>query len=191
MRRLWIVLTLAALVTGAAGFQQIQEGARNTGVSCSVVSRAWRAGNASSAIEAFSGAAALRPSAMAPSLSPRGGIPRRGPARRGLEGLARGDLGLSPEATAPYEALGEIYEAESDWPRAAESYGQAASRPERSGSAAPLSPGAAAPLSLALAHYRAGLPAAAIDPLQRAVGRDDGLAEAHYLLGWPIATRSG
>ena len=37
--------------------------------------------------------------------------------------------------------------------------------------------------ALALARYRAGSPAAAIDPLRRAIDRNDSVAQTYYLLG--------
>jgi len=80
---------------------------------------------------------------------------------------------LAPDSTAPALSLGDLYDGERDWPRAANWYGQAASRLETP----------ALLYRLALAQYRSGAAAAAIDPLERIVARDDTAGGAYYLLG--------
>ena len=129
-------------------------------------------GDTATAIEAFSGALALRPSSMVAHL-------RRGEAYRAdrrVDDAVRDLLDaarLAPDSTAPALSLGDLYDAEHDWPRAANWYGQAAVRLQ-----AP-----ALLYRLALARYRSGSAAAAIDPLERIVARDDAAGEADYLLG--------
>jgi tetratricopeptide (TPR) repeat protein len=129
-------------------------------------------GDTATAIEAFSGALALRSSSMVAHL-------RRGEAYRAdrrVDDAVRDLLEaarLAPDSIEPALSLGDLYEAEHDWPRAANWYGQAAVRLQ-------------APTllyRLALARYRSGSAAAAIDPLQRIVARDDTAGEAYYLLG--------
>ncbi len=132
------------------------------------------AGNAYGAIEAFSGALAIRPGSMVAYY-------RRGEAYRvqnqpaeavsNLREAAR----LAPQAPEPLIALGDLYSAAGDDTQAATWYGAAADRLKDED-----------PLllyRLALARYRAGMPATAVAPLQEAIERRDSFAEAHYLLG--------
>jgi tetratricopeptide (TPR) repeat protein len=131
-------------------------------------------GQTYAAIEAFSGALALRPESMAAYY-------RRGEAyaAQGSEENAVRDLKearrLAPLAPQPLAALGRVYEQAGNHAQAAEWYAQAA---EHLQDADP-----ALLYALALARYRAGAPAAARDPLQRALAGDATLAQAHYLLG--------
>jgi tetratricopeptide (TPR) repeat protein len=135
---------------------------------------ALRSGQSYLAIERFSGALALRPTAMA-------AFYRRGEAYRaqGQDARAIRDLReaarLAPNAAEPLVALGQIYDQEGAPADAADWYGRAA---ERLRDADP-----ALLYSLALALYRAGSPAAAAEPLRRAIARDERMAQAHYLLG--------
>jgi len=135
---------------------------------------AMRDGQSYVAIEAFSGALALRPDSMA-------AFYRRGEAygeRQQNESAIR-DLKaawrLAPDAPQPLQALGHLYDRRGDTARAAEWYALAADR------LADADPGLL--YALALARYRAGAPAAARDPLRRALARNDSFPEAHYLLG--------
>jgi Flp pilus assembly protein TadD len=131
------------------------------------------AADTATAIEAFSGALALRPGSMA-AHQLRGEAYRADgrldDAARDLMEAAR----LAPGSTAaPALALGDLYDSRHDWARAADWYGQAATQLQD----------ATLLYKLALARYRAGSPAAAIDPLQRIVARDDADGQAFYLLG--------
>ncbi len=135
--------------------------------------RALSAGNPFSAVEAYSGAIALRPDSMAAHL-------RRGQAYRDEKrhdeairdwlDAAR----LAPKSTQPLELLGDMLSAQGQDAQAAGYYERAsaldASDPTKL-------------YKLGLARYRAGLPATAIEPLQKAVAANDNFAEAHYLLG--------
>lgn len=131
------------------------------------------AGNAFSAVEAYSGAIALRPDSMAAHL--RRGQAYRDEKRdedaiRDWHEAAR----LAPQSTQPLEMLGDILSARGDDAQAATFYERAVELD------------AADPVKLyklGLARYRAGLTAAAADPLRRAVALNDNFAEAHYLLG--------
>jgi tetratricopeptide (TPR) repeat protein len=131
------------------------------------------AGNTYAAIEAYSGAMALRPDSMASHL-------RRGQAwqaqRRQDEAIrdfveaAR----LQSGAADPLLALAELYEARGDAAQAAEWYGRAADVDPQN---------RALLYRLAMARYRAGRSGSAIDPLRKALALDAGFDEAHYLLG--------
>jgi tetratricopeptide (TPR) repeat protein len=131
-------------------------------------------GQSQAAIEAFSGAMAVRPDSMVAYY-------RRGEAYRQerQEDRAIRDLQmarrLAPDAPQPLIVLGKIFDTRGEPAQAAEWYAQAA---ERLHDADPT-----LLYSLALARYRSGIPIAARDPLRRALARDDSLAEAHYLLG--------
>jgi len=126
------------------------------------------------AIEAFSGALALRPGAMAPYY-------RRGQAyaaqrqdERAIHDL-REAIRLSRAAVAPLIALAALYDERGEPAQAADWYGQAADRLQGADPAVLY--------SLALALYRSGSPAAAKEPLRRALARNDSSAEGYYLLG--------
>jgi tetratricopeptide (TPR) repeat protein len=125
------------------------------------------------AIEAFSGALALKPNSMLASLK-RGDTYRR----RGEYGAALRDLGqaafLDPAAPRPIELLGDVHTALGQYAAAAAEYQRYLAIDDR------------APVvlyKLALAHYRNGMAVRAVDPLRRAITLDDRFAEAHYLLG--------
>jgi len=136
--------------------------------------RALAAGESYRAVEAFSGALAFRPTSMVAYL-------RRGEAyraqRRDDEAIRdwREATRLAPDAPQPLVALGELFEAAGDFSRAAEWYGQAVERLKDEDPSLLY--------RLSLARYRAGDTGAAINPLERAVARDDAKPEAHYLLG--------
>jgi tetratricopeptide (TPR) repeat protein len=125
------------------------------------------------AIEAFSGALALKPNSMLASLK-RGDTYRR----RGEYAAALRDLGqaafLDPAAPRPIELLGDVQTALGQYAAAAAEYQRYLAIDDRA-------PGVL--YKLALAHYRNGLAARAVDPLRRAIAINDRFAEAHYLLG--------
>jgi tetratricopeptide (TPR) repeat protein len=125
------------------------------------------------ALEAYSGAIALRPDAM-PGYLKRGltyaGQGQHDAAARDL----RRAVELDPTATIASERLGDVYLALSRPNNAARRYEDYLALDDRS---------AAVWYKLALARYRAGDPARAIEPLQRALSLDDSLSEAHLLLG--------
>ena len=125
------------------------------------------------AIEAFSGAIALKSDSMLAYLK-RGETYRRRDdlvsALRDLRTAAR----LDPVAARPLEQLGDVNYALSDYARAAERYDAYVQLDDRSSTVF---------YKLALARYRMGLVAAAIPPRRQALGVDDQFAEAYYLLG--------
>jgi len=125
------------------------------------------------AIEAFSGALALKPNSMLASLK-RGDTYRR----RGEYAAALRDLGqaafLDPAAPRPIELLGDVQTALGQYAAAAAEYQRYLAIDDRA-------PGVL--YKLALAHYRNGMAARAVDPLRHAITLNDRFAEAHYLLG--------
>jgi tetratricopeptide (TPR) repeat protein len=135
--------------------------------------QALAAGNTYVAIEAFSGAIALRSDSMTSHL-------RRGEAyraQRRLDDAARDfrqAAQLQPGATDPLVALAALYDGRGETAEAAEWYARAAAIDRQS-----------PPLlyQLALTRYRSGQAAAAIDPLRQAIALDAGFDEALYLLG--------
>lgn len=131
------------------------------------------AGNAFSAVEAYSGAIALRPDSMAAHL-------RRGQAYRDekREDEAIRDwhdaAKLAPKSTQPLELLGDILSFQGNDAQAVTYYERAARLDQSDPTKL---------YKLGLARYRAGLPATAVEPLRSAVALNDSFAEAHYLLG--------
>ena len=125
------------------------------------------------AIEAFSGAIALRPGAMLAYL-------KRGETyvRRGDPGAATRDLReasrLDPSATRPLELLGDANAAQDRLVRASESYTRYLEIDERA-------PGIL--YKLGLVQFRANHVAPAVSTLRRAVALEPRFAEAYYLLG--------
>lgn len=125
------------------------------------------------AIEAFSGAIALKGDSML-------GYIKRGETYRGQGDLhsARRDLRaavrLDPMAPRPLEQLGDVNYALLDYRQAAARYGEYVRLDDRTPRVL---------YKLALAHHRDGRTSAAIRPLRQAVGIDDRFAEAYYLLG--------
>ncbi len=135
--------------------------------------QALAAGNAYAAIEAFSGAIALRGDSMLSHL-------RRGQAyqaQRRYDDAARDfreAARLQPGAIDPLLALATLSETRGDTAGAAEWYAQAAAIDRQSPTLL---------YRLALTRYRSGQAAAAIDPLRQAIALDAGFDEALYLLG--------
>jgi len=125
------------------------------------------------AVEAFSGAIALKGDSMLAYL-------RRGEAyhRQGQLQAAERDLRrawqLDPTATRALDELGDVLFELGNYARAADRYADYVALDD------------SAPrvlYKLALARYRAGNAAGAVDPLLRTVGLDDAMPEAYYLLG--------
>jgi superkiller protein 3 len=125
------------------------------------------------AIEAFSGALALKRDSMLAHLKRGDTYRRRGEltaALRDLEQAAR----LDPSAPRPRELLGDVNTALARYRRAAEHYRAFIALDDRSPRVL---------YKLALAHYRDRQVGEALGPLRSAVAMNDRLAEAHYLLG--------
>jgi tetratricopeptide (TPR) repeat protein len=168
-----LLAVVACVVVGGVVAVQVQRDARYREL-LTAGERSLEAGNAYAAIEAFSGALALRPRSMVAYY-------RRGEAYRVLRQDAEAIDNvlhahrLAPEAPQPLVTLGEIYDVRGEPAQAAHWYAQAV---ELLGDSDP-----GALYALALARYRAGHPAAAQGPLERAVAHSQSPAEAHYLLG--------
>jgi protein O-GlcNAc transferase len=123
------------------------------------------------AIEAFSGALALKRDSMVAYLK-RGDSYRR----RGELGAAVRDLrqasSLDPTATRPLELLGDVNVTMGQYQAAVEVYRRYIALDDRAPQVL---------YKLALAYYRNGQAALAMEPLRRALTLDDRLVEAHYL----------
>ena len=168
-----VVAILGSVAGGVVAFQRIDRD-RQYRQLLAQGEQALQTGNTYAAIEDFSGALALRPDSMVAYY-------RRGEAYhadhhddwaiRDLREASR----IAPDAVQPLVALGEVYDSRNEPISAARWYGEAADR-LRDEDPALL-------YALALARYRAGSPAAAIDPLRRAIERNDSVAQTYYLLG--------
>jgi len=136
--------------------------------------QALEAGDTYRAIEQFSGALALRPDGVA-------AFYRRGEAyrqqRRDEEAIRdlREAIRLSPDTSQPILSLAELYDERGEPAQAAEWYAQASRQLSDD------TPGVL--YALALARYRAGQPATALEPLRQATAHSDAPAAAHYLYG--------
>jgi tetratricopeptide (TPR) repeat protein len=125
------------------------------------------------ALEAYSGAIALKPDSMVAHL------------KRGITYQARGELDealrdlrraaeLDPTATQPLELMGDVYAALERHDRAADRYQSYVALDERSPRVL---------YKLGLSRYRHGSLEEAIEPVRQALSLDPAFAEAHYLLG--------
>lgn len=128
------------------------------------------------AIEAFSGALALKHDSMLAYLKRGDSYRRRGELSAALRDL-REASSLDPTATRPLELFGDVNVAMGRYARAAEIYRRYLTLDDRAPRVL---------YKLALACYRNGQPKLAIDPLRRAVALDDRFAEAHYLLAMSL-----
>lgn len=128
------------------------------------------------AIEKFSGAVTLRPAAMLPYLKRGETYLRRGELTAALRDL-RQATALDPTAPQPIELLADVNSEMGRYPRAAELYTRYLELDNRA---------ARVWYKLAVAQFRNGLTARAIEPLLEAVALDDRLSEAHYLLGMTL-----
>jgi tetratricopeptide (TPR) repeat protein len=133
----------------------------------------------STAIEAFSGAVALKTDSMLAYLKRGDTYRRRGELPAALRDL-RQAAALEPTAPRPAELLGDVNAAMGRYERALEDYRRFLTLDDRS---------ARVQYKLALTHYRAGRGAQAIEPLRAALAIEPRLPEAHYLLG--LALRDG
>lgn len=140
--------------------------------------RAMADGNSYAAIQAFSGAIALRQQSMVAHY-------RRGEAHLAQRRIdqamrdLREAVRLAPDAPQPLVALGRAHELGGDLLKAVDAYERAADILKAADPAVLY--------TLALARYRAGAaasaPASAEKPLQQAIAARDTFPEAHYLLG--------
>jgi tetratricopeptide (TPR) repeat protein len=125
------------------------------------------------AIEAFSGALALKSDSMLAHLKRGDTYRRRGELTAAVRDL-REATALDPSAPRPVELLGDVNSAMGRFERATEYYRAFLALDDRSPRVL---------YKLALAHYRNGQAREAIAPLRSAVAQNDHFVEAHYLLG--------
>jgi tetratricopeptide (TPR) repeat protein len=131
------------------------------------------------AIEAFSGALALKGDSMLAYLKRGDTYRQRGELTAALRDLQQAAT-LDPSAPRPVELLGDVNAAMSRYQQAAEHYQDFIALDDRSPRVL---------YKLALAYYRNGQAQAAIGPLHSAVAMSDRFAEAHYLLGMCLRDR--
>ena len=168
-----VVLALAA-VGGGAAYQAAAQ--RNYRALLTRGDNALRDDQTFGAIEAYSGAIALRPDSMLAYLRRGQTYQRRGD-RGDLEAAARDfrtAARLDPTATRPLEALGDgLYQSQL-YEHAAAAYERCLKLDDRS---------ARVSYKLALTRYRDRDVDGALPLLKEAVRLDDRMADAHYLLG--------
>jgi len=131
------------------------------------------------AIEAFSGALALKRESMLAHLKRGDTYRRRGELEAALRDL-RQAAALDPAAPRPIELLGDVNTSMGRYERAAEHYEAFTQLDDRS---------ARVYYKLALAYYRSSRAEQAIEPLRQAVELDERFTEAHYLLGMCLRDR--
>jgi tetratricopeptide (TPR) repeat protein len=125
------------------------------------------------AIEAYSGAIALKGDAMLAWLRRGETYRRHGDLRAAVRDLRMASL-LDPTATRPLEQLGDVHYAQQRYANAADRYAAYVRLDDRSPRVL---------YKLALARYQDGQPGAAIPSLRQAIRLNDGFGEAYYLLG--------
>ena len=125
------------------------------------------------ALEAFSGAIALKSESMLAYLKRGETYHRRGDLAAALRDLTRASA-LAPEATRPLEQLGDVSQALGRHEEAAGHYAAYVARDDRAPRVL---------YKLALAHHRAGRTTRTIPLLRQLVELAPEMPEAHYLLG--------
>jgi tetratricopeptide (TPR) repeat protein len=181
VKRTLTVLTLLAVVgVGAAIVYQASARERDYRLLLAQGDAALRTDQIFTAIEAYSGAIALRPDSMLAHLR-RGETYRR---RRDLDNAARDfrmAVSIDPSAVRALEALGDVLYEQQWYSRAAEMYERRLRVDERA-------PGVA--LKLALARYRDRNLEAALTAVSQALRLDDHRPEAYYLRGLCLRERN-
>jgi tetratricopeptide (TPR) repeat protein len=124
------------------------------------------------AIEAFSGALALKHDSMLAYLKRGDSYRRRGELSAALRDL-REAAALDPTATRALELLGDVNAAMGRYERASDAYRRYLAIDDRAPQIL---------YKLALASYRNGQTTRTIDPLRKSLALNDRSAEAHYLL---------
>ena len=178
MKRRWLVM-LIVLGLGAAGTAAYLDAARERAFQQLIVDGEAAIGRDETgvAVEAFSGAIALKPDSMLGYLR-RGETYRRiGDLKAAMRDLRRA-AALDPAATHPLEQLGDVLSAQDRHGRAAESYAAYLRLDDQS---------ARVLYKRAAALYRAGEPQRALEPLERALALAPAMTEAHYLRGLCLA----
>ena len=176
MKRVIFTLTVLVLAAagGAAAFQAVAQ--RNYSALLTRGDNALRDDQSFNAIEAYSGAIALRPGSMLAYLRRGQTYQRRGD-RGDLDAAARDfrtAARLDPTAPRPLEALGDVLFQSQQYGRASSAYERFVRLDDRS---------ARVGYKLALARYRDGDADGAIAALKDTLRIDERMADAHYLLG--------
>ena len=169
-----LAVLVLAVVGGGAAYQAVAQ--RNYSALLTRGDAALRDEQAFNAIEAYSGAIALRPGSMLAYLR-RGQTYQRRGEKGDLEAAARDfrtAARLDPAAARPLEALGDVLFQSQLYGRAVQAYEQHIRLDDRS---------ARVSYKLALARYRDLDVAGAVSALTDTLRLDDRLADAHYLLG--------
>jgi len=131
------------------------------------------------AIEAFSGALALKRDSMLAHLKRGDSYRRRGELDAALRDL-REAAALDPTATRALEMLGDVNGSMGRYERAIEVYRRYVAIDDRAPQIL---------YKLALAYYRNGQSTPAIEPVRRAIALDDRLPERDYLLAMCLKTQ--
>jgi tetratricopeptide (TPR) repeat protein len=176
VKRSIAAMTLLALAAVAAVAYQAAARQRDYSTLLTRGDNALRDDQTFGAIEAYSGAIALRPDSMLAYLRRGQTYERRGD-RGDLDAAVRDfrrAAALDPTATRPLEALGDVLYQLQRYDRAADAYGRSVALDDRS---------ARVNYKLALARYRDRAVDPALTALNEAVRLDDRMADAHYLLG--------
>jgi tetratricopeptide (TPR) repeat protein len=174
MKRVWLaafVSTVLVVIVLVAGDAIVRE--REYQALIARGEAALSSGQTYQAIEAFSGAIALRDSSMIAYLKRGEAYRQRGESSSALRDL-RVAARLAPSAVRTAELLGDVNYGLERYERAVEDYRAFVALDERS---------PRVQYKLALALFRNGEAASAIAPLRTAITLDGRLAEAHYVLG--------
>ena len=181
-RAFFVMVVLAGLAVGGAFAYQATARQRDYAAFLTRGDAALRDDQTFGAIEAYSGAIALRPDSMLAYLRRGQTYQQRGD-RGDLEAAARDfrtAAALDPTATRPLEALGDALYQLQRYERAEEAYEKCLRLDDRSPRVA---------YRLALARYRRHDIDGALGALADTVRLDDRMAEAHYLRGLCLRDR--
>jgi tetratricopeptide (TPR) repeat protein len=173
MKRLIAGITLLILTAGGVYGYMLARRERSYRILVSQGDAALAGDNPSAAVEAFSGAIAIKPDAMLGYLRRGEAYRRRGELESAMRDLTHA-VELDPTATPPLEQLGDVNLALKHYGNAADRYRSYLRIDDRAPRVL---------YKLAYATYTDGHPGAAIDSLQKALAQNDQLAEAYYLLG--------
>ncbi len=176
MKRLAIVVLLAAAMAGVFLYTGVSRDAEYRRL-IAAGDEALARGESFPAIEAFSGAIALRNDAMLGYLKRGEAYQRRGELAAALRDLTRANT-LDPVATRPLESLGDVAHGLGRYEEAATHYAAYTALDDRSPRVL---------YKLALAHHLAERASRAIPLLRDALAIDPELVEAHYVLGLSLA----
>jgi tetratricopeptide (TPR) repeat protein len=173
LKRLLIVLFVVAAGFAAIGGYVAASRERQYRTLIAVGDAAMTRDDTYVAVEAFSGAVALRDESMLAYLKRGLAYFRRGELQNAQRDLRRA-MELDPTATRVLEALGDVHYSLREYERAADRYAECVALDDAT---------ARVQYKLGLARYHAGHPAAAIQPLTRAAALDERHAETHYVMG--------